>query len=483
MNNTSSIPGALLPVMLPLLWNFCLPVWGQNAVSPPYAREFVQAFLLPGNEPDTYGLRLEQYSERAFSYTPAAQNIRAEVRDAAGHLVQSRAQITLLPQPPAIPEYGPLHRKNDPPGMTWIGLRWEPSTLKPGLYALQIAVPVNGTDTATGKPIVLSEPTASLRVYVPPLPNQRPSQSPGQRFLCLPGWEEDLPYLDAQGRVVPRARLALKIVTLKRIDRSGRWPMLYFTAEGCRGQFHIENGGPLSALPGLKPLVEDDTARRLRAKYEGKQVWGYGGLNGECVTASAEERGSLGTGIQTPYTLRHLVRIAAEPVELAIGASPNVLGGYRQSAFITSRPLVAVLERPRRAQVLGFSYVSAGKGRKRIRQTADGMPLLQTSDCLGLYAEFADAWDFERSYSLLSPRQAGAHWPRSMRKAVLAGELRVGMTPDMVAWTLGWPSDYGTAAQVKAQTAWKYDNLQPFHFWVYFKNGKAASFGPDGQLP
>jgi len=278
-----------------------------------------------------------------------------------------------------------------------------------------------------------------------------------------------VPYLDKHGQTVRQALLASKLFTLKRIDRAGRWPVVYFAVEGLPGLVHIENGGPLPALPGLCPLVEDAEVRSLRRRYEGKQVWGYGGIGGQCALVDSRQSIEVGADNQAPCRLVHLVRICRTATQLSIGTKPGVVGGAAQSTFTTNYPLIAIL-----ASVPDM-HLSVLVG--------DGKPIYQQSKCRTLYAEFAGAWDFERTYSLVSPSQAGRHWPCALRKAVLAGEMRVGMTPDMVAWTLGYPSAYGTAAQIKAQPLWEYDTLPPFHYSVTFDKGKVSSFGPDGELP
>lgn len=458
----------------------CPCLCAQTPIPPVPEKDWrVQAVLCTGDQPETYAVRLEPYPDGAFTYVTNTAGIQATVTDAQGHRMPTA--VALLPEPPAVPEYGPLQRKHDLPGLRWIGLRWKPRGLRTGLYTLTVSVPVISKN-AMGRAIALPEASDTLRVYRAPTPDRLPAQTPGQRFLCLPDWMVGLPYLDAHGQTLRQARLASKLFTLTRIDRTGRWPMVYFRVEGVPGLVHIENGGPLSALPGLCLLVEDAELRRLRRKYAGRQVWGYGGIGGQCVQADSGESSAVGLDKARPCRLVHLVRIRQTATQLSIGTRPGVLGGVAQSAFTMDYPLVAILTPPAHTQVAGFSLARV-HGRRHVRERPDGEPIFQMSQCHTLYNEFAGAWDFERTYSLISPRQAGRHWPRVLRKAVLSGEIRRGMTPEMVAWTMGYPSAYGTAAQIKVQSVWQYDTLPPFHYDVDFQNGKVSSFRPDGELP
>ena len=399
--------------------------------------------------------------------------------DSRGH--RTPTAVTLLPESPDIPGYRPQDHKHDPAGQMWLGLRWKPNGLPPGLYTLAVSMPVSAKD-GDGQAVSLPAAAASVTVYRPPAPDHLPSLTPGQRFLCLPDWTDALPYLDAHGQPVRRALLALKLWMLKRIDRTGREPVLYFAVEGLPGLVHVENGGSVSALPGLSPLVEDAALRSLRRKYASHRVWGYGGLSGTCLAGEAGEGSGVTLDNKSLCRLVHLVRISGTPTQLSIGTKPGVIGGATQSEFTTPAPLIALLAPPAHTQVAGFIFVWI-HGRRHVRERPDGEPIFQLSECRLLYAQFADAWDFERTYSLISPQQAGRRWPKALRSAVLAGRISSGMTPEMAAWTLGYPNAYGTAAQIQALPEWEYDNLPPFHYYVDFQKGKVTGYGPDGTLP
>jgi len=238
----------------------------------------------------------------------------------------------------------------------------------------------------------------------------------------------------------------------------------------------------VSLLPGLVPLVEDDTLRRLRARYEGRKVWGYGGVGAQFPPTPGGGVDGFSATSSEPVTLVRLVRLALPSVTLAIGGQLGAMGGDRQSEFSARNPLLVVLGLPRGLRVTS----AAGSGAAAAKATQDVMgslPAARTG-----YLEYADAWDFERAYSLVPWRKQHPDWPRAMRNAVQHGELRKGMTPEMAVWVSGFPAQYGTKAQLLAQAkrpkaAWRYDNLRPFSFWIYFHAGRVVSFGADGQLP
>lgn len=95
----------------------------------------------------------------------------------------------------------------------------------------------------------------------------------------------------------------------------------------------------------------------------------------------------------------------------------------------------------------------------------------------GFYGLCADAWDFERRYSLQSRAQVSRGWPRRRRDAARRGELVKGMTSLMVAWTLGWPGQYGTQGTLlRSPKQWRYDDIPPHDFTVFFARGRVSGW-------
>ena len=70
-----------------------------------------------------------------------------------------------------------------------------------------------------------------------------------------------------------------------------------------------------------------------------------------------------------------------------------------------------------------------------------------------------------------------------MRKAINDGTVLTGMTYDMVVASVGYPSAYGTAAQMRKLTTWEYVLPAPSSFTVKFKDGKVVFYDPPRMLP
>lgn len=443
----------------------------------------VQASLSPAQDSETFVLRLEKDPRAPFTYTVDPQKITNAVAEAAGRTVPSPGALFSLSP---VPLYRTPRRRPDPPamGVTWLTVRWRLDGLAPNLYTLKVSVPVQAADEATGQPVSLPDAQASTAMYLPPAPNKPPSLTAGQQFLCLPDDAARLPYTDAHGQTPPLSMLTLKVWTLTGVSDK----TLTFTVEGRPGPLSLTTTGAdvfakedLSLLPGLVPLVEDDTLRRLRAKYEGKQVWGYGGVGAQFPLGDGGLDGFSATSSK-PVTIVRLVRLALPNVTLAMGGQLGAMGGDRQSEFAARNPLLAVLGLPHGLQVTGAAG-SGAAGEKAVQDVMGSPPASGAG-----YLEYADAWDFERAYSLVPWRKQHPDWPRAVRNAVKSGELRKGMTPEMAVWVSGFPAEYGTKAQLLARAkrpkaAWRYDNLRPFSFWIYFHAGRVVSFGTDGTLP
>jgi hypothetical protein len=327
--------------------------------------------------------------------------------------------------------------------------------------------------------------TADTDVYLPPVPDREPSLTPGQKFLYLPhdppgtkpGPETRAALVDARGKSIARKNVVLRILTLVRVGAGsgkGAARSLHFHLDGVPGEVRmVWNGTDATALPDLYALVEDDSLRALRKLYVGRRVWGLGGLGVTAIPANPEWGGGFATDGQTPLTVKGLYRVALNGLSLSLGSTIGSIGAD-QYAFADSNPLIAVLDVPRSVRVTGAQWYAD------ISPEASMDP---TSFCIGYYCMFADGWQMSRSYSLLPLDKAHPEWSRTMRRSIREGSVRKGMTPEMVLWTLGWPAIDVPLAVLRKETAWAYDSAPPFHYWVYFKNGRATDFGPDGSLP
>ncbi len=129
--------------------------------------------------------------------------------------------------------------------------------------------------------------------------------------------------------------------------------------------------------------------------------------------------------------------------------------GWDMSAadFVTNNPLRVTFDQPRRVKITARGW--AGPKQPRFQP-----PLFQ---------DFADPWQMERALRLAPPKRLTPLTP--------------GMTPRQVIEVLGWPTEYGTLAQLAARPVWRYNNLKPFHATAYFAHGKFVRYDPGGHLP
>ncbi|MEN6584215.1 MAG: hypothetical protein ABFD54_17355 [Armatimonadota bacterium] len=216
--------------------------------------------------------------------------------------------------------------------------------------------------------------------------------------------------------------------------------------------------------------MTEPTVKDLKAQYEGKLVWCYGGPGAQCVSTEPGMSIGMSGRVDVPLRIRRVERVYMPKTELAMG-NATFMGGERESAFVTDNPLVVILDAPARGlEFNGFAYVG-DKDAEKMSMDVVSNPRVH---CLGLWNEVSDRWDFEREYNLSSPFKSHLDWSTKMRKAVLRGEVAKGMTREMVAWVMGWPSIYGTKGEMLSIDDWTYDNI-PFQGHVYFKNGRVIS--------
>jgi hypothetical protein len=342
------------------------------------------------------------------------------------------------------------------------------------------------------------------RGYIGPAPDRVPALAAGQAFLHLPSRENLVLTDTVTGKPVPAAAYALKKLTLQRVESgkdandAGETPIrLQFTAAGYPNPVAWDGDGDLYDLPGLHPVTDDATVRDLRARYGNKSVWGYGGGIGvEAVTGNPQMSVSLSfrnDPRRGAAVVRRIFRLrSGAPFVLSMGTSPGY-AGERSSSFATREPLVVLLELPAGVRppdasssfiamsgsdLGGDSDDSSEDAMDRLKERAERLMKGDQSAAkpLAYYAVFADAWDFEREYSLISLEQASKKWPAKFRRAVQQGELINGMTPEMTAWVMGFPGEYGTKADLlrSPRKEWRYDDLPPHDHLIYFKNGRVS---------
>ena len=311
---------------------------------------------------------------------------------------------------------------------------------------------------------------ASKNMYIAPKPDRVPALVPGQQFICVPDPQQSLVYYNAEsGTLLPRSDLVLKVLTLASVEDKGNTkPGLRFHLEGTgKNVLLLTNEDDITKLPGLQPLVEDDTLRRLRNKYMDKKVWVYGDGIFRVVglTKQPNTEAIYYLGNSQPIRIKNLVRIYKKQSYVQLGTTAD-------EGMSADNSLIAVLDLPK-----NFHWKAAEFDTEGLHQSASFAAQAQASPyrvCLGFLSKHVDNWDFERTFSLMNLYHVHPHWPH---------DLKLGMTPEMVAWVRGWPPEFGTMAQLKKESKWRYPSPLPFSYWVYFNKGKVVKFGSDGHLP
>jgi hypothetical protein len=272
---------------------------------------------------------------------------------------------------------------------------------------------------------------------------------------------------------VPFEKGELRELRLESIDQrtDGTFKAL-FRMEGMSAPVSLEGSGDPLRIPGLPPMIWDDTVRKLRVKYLGKSVWVYGGQL-SAVAAYPDEWAAGRIGIVEPITIRKVLRLYTQQVQLNVGPQIAALGGATRSSFYADCPLYVMADISNRGQV------TAAMG-----SSADDMSKMMTRKVKLIgFQVIADEWQFERTFSLFSAFSQHPDWTIATAQDVASGKVKKGMTHAMVAWTLGWPCEPSSKKTMMKWPTWRYDIVNPYSYWVEFVNGKVVKFGEDGGKP
>lgn len=318
------------------------------------------------------------------------------------------------------------------------------------------------------------------RFYMPPAPREEPSLVPGQHFFYLGGMPQVL--ITPDDKPVINAEVAMKVLVLREVSAK----RLTFASEDGTKTYILPLLTPLKdaeSLPGgIVPILEDVELEALRKKYEREFVFPFPGL-----TLHRDWR----TYTDVAYYSCHIAKIRLLRLCLS-SPSSLVTGGYE---FQTHDPLIALFDLPYGGHSLGANeallWSMSPEDRSDLFAEIDEKPPLFTQKDGGhllfarkgnptYYAFFAGAWDLERAISHVSVEDASARWSATYRNAVLSpapeaerfSSIRKGMTPDMVAWIMGWPPQYGTRDELRRQSRWTYRGPATGDVSVFFRNGR-----------
>jgi hypothetical protein len=340
----------------------------------------------------------------------------------------------------------------------------------PGFVRLRASGFVLSTDPVSHKMISLPVHGNEDLVYLP-ASLDAPKLETGLRFLYLPIRALDLKQED--GAVVPFDKGELHELRLESIDTHADGTFqCHFRMEGWDKPLTLDGSGDPLQIPGLPPVLWDETLRGLRQKYLNKLAWVYGGSLSS-VSTMPDEWASVRIGVVQPVVIRKILRLYTHNVMLNVGPQIAALGGATRSSFYTDCPIYVLADIGDRGKVTAATGSSSDDMSKMLMRTVK----------LSGFQIVADEWQFERTFSLKSGIGQHPDWPTEMTQAVVDGKIRKGMSHAMVAWTLGWPCEPASKKTMLSLATWRYDIVKPYSYWVEFVDDKVVKFGEDGGKP
>jgi hypothetical protein len=215
-------------------------------------------------------------------------------------------------------------------------------------------------------------------------------------------------------------------------------------------QRSFDNGGPYD-IDGLARIIDDPTVVELSKAYVGKSVWAYGQFDFPCWDPHGAEA-SVALTNHGPIQVEHIYRLEPLFLRRSLGMEDQLstcLGFCHDSYHIfTNAPLYV-------------QFKVADENVKEIPPTFfSGHPHAgpyYSGPCVSASSYFVDTWDFERTFSFDDPNSSHPEWPTTLRQAMLDGQVKPGMSHEMVAFAKGFPSIYGTP-----------DNLEKLSVWTWY---------------
>ncbi len=379
------------------------------------------------------------------------ESVHLSLQTSDGHIVGGSKRFHFDPCVSYPATFGPYQHPALP--SYWSGFKFDPNGLPAGMLRMTASFDAGFVTTSDAHQFIVDTRRSprQLTIFIAPPPDQEPQLDAGQRFIFLPPLRSDvgaIAFTNAAGDPVATSSMLARILILEHVDAA----RMQLRLEGTDFDVYVPKAPDAMSAPGLYPLVVDDSVKHLRAKYAGRQVWGYGGLYAYLS----------GGGTSGPLAVEGIYRAAGYGAVLGIG-SPQYWSADLASDFVALDPLVIRFGTP-------AIYAKPGPA----------VPLEQVP---ASYAILSDVWDFERSYSLVSMTRMHPEWPAATLDAIGQHEVEMGMTKDMIAWMLGYPAAYGTKEQVQKLDVWTYEAPAPFGYTVYFRNGVVVKYDPPRTLP
>jgi hypothetical protein len=386
----------------------------------------IYTYFAPDPIPGVFALHLSQ--------SVTEDTIRVQLQDASYRTILPSPFRALGPSgfPAALEAYC----QRDDGGVTYrfaIGERG----LAPGFYSIEADAPGN-----------FNVRRRSIRIYVAPQPRAAPALRVGQRYLVVP--VTNVVYADENGMAIPWSAISLHVA---RITSIGSATVMLDVAQTTY-RIREERSSDSPALLGLAPLADDASQEEMDSWYAGKEVWNRGQLLSLCGTGSTaliDSKSGGGYDVGT-VRVRHVYRVDVPFYILALGDMIGANGFGHASGFDVSSPLLVTLD---------------------VRDPRPGF-----SACPQSYSLFADAWDMQRALSTVSVRTAHPDWPPAMLEDIEDHNIAVGMTHEMVAWSIGFPAFEGSPNELYRLSDWDYDSNPRATYSVHFgADGRVKSFG------
>jgi hypothetical protein len=346
----------------------------------------------------------------------------------------------------------------------WSGFRLDYDSLTPGMYTLSAnAEPGFATRTDGSRETLDVTRVNPETIYVPHHPRRLPAPGIGEQFIFLMNFGYN-------GRPAPR--VVDEHGAPLRFDEVAARPLAYAgVASNPSGEsglrFNRLDGQHLivvfpgfsdpQGVPGLYPLVEDQATERMNDLFGKHAVWTRGTPIEFCDESCDYSPPDTALYVVSVYRARGY----AEDMSIRGGGGEYL---EQPTSFRALDPLVVAL------RDLG------GRG-----PHPAAMPLPDEGP--NAYATFSDDWDLERAYSPISMEQSHPDWPASARNAVVAVKPKLGMTRDMISWMFGYPSTYGTIAQMNRLDTWTFDGPPSVdinsNYSFYFQKDRVVTCFPE----
>jgi len=187
--------------------------------------------------------------------------------------------------------------------------------------------------------------------------------------------------------------------------------------------------------------IDDPFINRLNEEYSRKPLWTFGKFEYRCYGAPHMGR-DVDADERIPMFIDHFIRVAGSPTQRQIVDQWEPCSPCGSNAILaTDDPVVAMFS-PLQTDI---QWLRSGVIPRESPYA--GM-------CTrGTYA-FVDDSDIERTFTTEDPHTVHPEWDPKLRAAMLDFKMQVGMSHEMVAFAMGYPSMRGTREDLDRLSTW-----------------------------